>query len=81
MEKNRGNKLVRYLNELEFIDGYIYANVWMTTKIAVINMRGKVVRWIEAGHLHPVSENQDAVLNGVTFDSNSRKLILTGKLW
>jgi glutamine cyclotransferase len=70
------------LNELEFIDGYVYANVWMTTRIAVIEpATGVVVAWLDAAHLHPQPSNREMTLNGIAFDEDTRKLYVTGKLW
>jgi len=72
---------VRYLNELEFIDGYIYANIWYQDQIAVINPNtGIVVQWIDCSTLNP-KKHSEAVLNGIAFNSGTRSLYLTGKLW
>jgi len=73
---------VTMLNELELIDGYVYANVWMTTRIAVIEpATGVVVAWLDAAHLHPQPSNREMTLNGIAFDEDTRKLYVTGKLW
>jgi len=72
---------VRMLNELEWIDGFIYANVWMTTRIAVINSQsGLIHKWIEAGHIYRPRPGED-VLNGIAYHASSRKLFVTGKKW
>lgn len=72
------------LNELEYINGKIYANVWMSNKIAVIDPEdGKVTGWIDlSGILQP--QDYDAivdVLNGIAYDRVSKRLFVTGKLW
>jgi len=72
------------LNELEYVRGEIYANVWQTEKIARIDPAdGRVVGWIDlTGLLTPaeISEGAD-VLNGIAYDSLGDRLFVTGKLW
>lgn len=78
------NKPVTRLNELEYIDGQIYANVWQTDRIAIINPGdGKVTAWIDlSGLLQSQSYNQPAdVLNGIAYEREKRRLFVTGKLW
>ena len=75
---------VKELNELEYIHGQIYANVWYSNKIARISPQtGKVLGWIDLSDL--VSslglQNQDAVLNGIAYDAQHDRLFITGKLW
>lgn len=77
-------KPVANLNELEFIHGEIYANVWQTDKIARISpSTGKVIAWIDLSGLLPAAQRQnpDAVLNGIAYDSKNNRLFVTGKLW
>ena len=72
------------LNELEFVEGELFANVWQTDRIARISPQsGKVVGWIDlTGLLSPVYRRQDgAVLNGIAYDSIHKRLFVTGKLW
>jgi glutaminyl-peptide cyclotransferase len=71
------------LNELEFIDGRLYANVWLTDRIAVINpASGHVVSWVDLAALRPRTlANPDAVLNGIAYDGAGKRLFVTGKLW
>lgn len=79
-----GTVPVQELNELEYINGEIFANVWQTDKIARISLRtGKVVGWIDlAGILSPVyRRTADAVLNGIAYDAKGKRLFVTGKLW
>ncbi len=78
------NRPVRELNELEYINGEIYANVWHDNRIATIDPQsGRVNSWIDLTGLMPDGELQDpeAVLNGIAYDQASDKLIVTGKLW
>ncbi len=71
---------VTYLNELEYIDDLIYANVWMTNKIAVIDPRnGKVLAEIDATALVKEGKGKGDVLNGIA--ANDGKIYLTGKNW
>jgi glutaminyl-peptide cyclotransferase len=77
-------KPVANLNELEYIHGEIYANVWQTDRIARISpSTGKVIAWIDLSGLFPASQRQnpDAVLNGIAYDSKTNRLFVTGKLW
>jgi len=78
-----GDRPVRDLNELEFIDGQVYANVWMTDRIAIIApATGRVTGWINlAGLLARASVSGDAVLNGIAYDASRKRLFVTGKLW
>lgn len=80
---DRGGE-VQELNELEYVDGRIYANVWQTDRIAIISAAdGRVIAWADLGGLRPAStrSNPDAVLNGIAFDAARRRLFVTGKLW
>ncbi len=75
---------VAMLNELEMIQGELYANVWQTDRIAVISPKsGEVLRWIDLSNLiSPMQRRQaDAVLNGIAFDAEGKRLFVTGKLW
>jgi glutamine cyclotransferase len=77
-------KPVDQLNELEYIHGQIFANVWMTTKIARISPQtGKVLAWIQLAGILPQIEinNENAVLNGIAYDTTHDRLYVTGKLW
>jgi glutamine cyclotransferase len=79
-----GNTSVDQLNELEFVDGEIFANVWQTNRIARISPQtGKVVGWIDlTGLLSPIYRLESgAVLNGIAYDSGRKRLFVTGKLW
>jgi glutamine cyclotransferase len=75
---------VTRLNELEYIQGEIYANVWQTDRIAVISPQtGEVTRWIELDGLQSEEDNVGSagVLNGIAYDEKNNRLIVTGKLW
>jgi glutaminyl-peptide cyclotransferase len=79
-----GGVEVHDLNELEYIRGQIYANVWQTDLIAIISPKnGHVLGWADLSGLRPPSvlANPDAVLNGIAFDSVRNRLFVTGKLW
>lgn len=73
---------VRNLNELELIDGVIWANVWMTTRIALIDPSdGHVRAWLDLASLDPHLADPDAVLNGTAVDPVTHLPIVTGKRW
>ena len=75
---------VRYLNELEFVKGEIYANIWQEDRIARIDpASGRVTAWIDLeGLLQPESARTGAdVLNGIAWDAVSDRLYVTGKYW
>lgn len=73
------------LNELEFIKGFIYANIWLTDFIVKINpANGKVEGRLDLSSLAFEARNKfpDAdVLNGIAYDSATDKIYVTGKLW
>ena len=75
---------VSRLNELEFVNGRIYANVWQTDSIAIIDPAdGRVTGWLDLSGLletQPVSGQVD-VLNGIAWDAAGDRLFVTGKLW
>ena len=75
---------VNHLNELEFINGEIYANIYMTDKIARIDPKtGKILAYINLKNILPISE-RDAdtdVLNGIAYDKINNRLFVTGKKW
>jgi glutamine cyclotransferase len=71
------------LNELECVDGKVYANVWPTDTIAVIDpVAGAVEQLVDAGGLLTAAERARAdVLNGIAYNSRTRRFYLTGKHW
>jgi glutaminyl-peptide cyclotransferase len=77
-----GGLPVRNLNELEFVKGEIFANIWQTERIARIAPDGRVVGWIDLGGLLAPSERVGLdVLNGIAYDAAKDRLFVTGKLW
>jgi glutamine cyclotransferase len=79
-----GPKPIDQLNELEFVDGQVFANIWQTNRIARISPQtGEVVGWIDlSGVLSPMYQLQPgAVLNGIAYDAARKRLFVTGKLW
>ena len=78
-------KAIDRLNELEWIDGKIWANVWKTPFIVVVDAEtGDVISVIDCGSLVEdarVSNPDIDVLNGIAWDTSNRELYLTGKLW
>jgi len=75
---------VAKLNELEYVRGEVYANVWQTDRIARIAPRtGRVVGWIDLkGLLSPEDRIQPVdALNGIAYDAKHDRLFVTGKLW
>ncbi len=79
-----GGAPVRDLNELEYIRGEVYANIWHTDRIARISPEsGRVLRWIDLSGLMATGYRLDpeAVLNGIAYDAATNRLFVTGKLW
>jgi glutamine cyclotransferase len=76
-------KPVRNLNEIEFVKGEIFANVYTTDYVARINPQtGKVTGWIDLRGLLSARERASAeVLNGIAYDAAADRLFVTGKLW
>lgn len=75
---------VSRLNELEYVQGEIFANIWKTDRIARISPRsGKVVGWVDlTGLLGPQDHGGSVdVLNGIAYDAENDRLFVTGKLW
>ena len=77
-------KPVEELNELEYVRGEIYANIWHSDRIARISpSTGRVLGWIDLRGI--IDKNQltdpDAVLNGIAYDAATNRLLVTGKLW
>jgi len=79
-----GAHQIDQLNELEYIKGEIYANVWHSDRIARISPRdGHVIAWIDLSGILPNSDrvNAESVLNGIAFDPQHDRLFVTGKQW
>ncbi|MBN2466960.1 MAG: glutaminyl-peptide cyclotransferase [Deltaproteobacteria bacterium] len=78
------NGPVSLLNELEYVKGEIYANIWKTTRIARISPEnGRVVGWIDLTGLYSQHDTvyKIDVLNGIAYDVDHDRLFVTGKLW
>ena len=76
---------IGYLNELEYIRGAIYANIWLTPNIVRIDPEtGQVTDWIDLSELNDLERGQDPgvdVPNGIAYDPEGHRLFVTGKLW
>ncbi|MBL8209392.1 MAG: glutaminyl-peptide cyclotransferase [Bryobacterales bacterium] len=84
---------IRWLNELEFVNGEVYANIWQQDRIAIIRLdSGQVTGWIDLSRLrsHMVPAPKDlsglgaygkAVANGIAYDAAGGRLLVTGKRW
>ncbi|MDT8399802.1 MAG: glutaminyl-peptide cyclotransferase [Pseudomonadales bacterium] len=70
------------LNELEYIDGEVWANVWYENYLVRIDpLTGRVNSRVDLSGLQPQSGSADAVLNGIAWDETTQRLFVTGKLW
>jgi glutaminyl-peptide cyclotransferase len=77
-----GDRPVERLNELEFVKGEVYANVWLTDRIAIIApATGRVTAWLDLAALRAPARHGDDVLNGIAYDAARDRLFVTGKLW
>ncbi|HVF44614.1 MAG TPA: glutaminyl-peptide cyclotransferase [Pyrinomonadaceae bacterium] len=75
---------VEEINELEYVKGEIYANIWHENRVARIDPRdGRVAGWIDLSGLLKPGEvtDKEAVLNGIAYDEQGDRLFVTGKLW
>ena len=83
VEVRRKGAPVANLNELECVDGVIYANIWQDDHIARIEPKtGEVTAWIDAaGLLSPAESRGVDVLNGIAYLPSTGNLLVTGKLW
>jgi glutamine cyclotransferase len=79
-----GPTLIDQLNELEYINGVVYANIWHSDRIARIDPHhGHVIDWIDCAGLLPAGQKIDpeSVLNGIAYDAQHHRLFVTGKQW
>jgi glutaminyl-peptide cyclotransferase len=87
LEVTDGGRRVTLLNELEYLDGMIYANAWYERRIAAIDpTTGQVRHWIDLSGLESTMSpapdpKSGAVLNGIAYDAAGKRLFVTGKLW
>ncbi|HET6424508.1 MAG TPA: glutaminyl-peptide cyclotransferase [Planctomycetaceae bacterium] len=75
---------VDQLNELEYVDGEIYANIWYSDRIVRISPKtGEVLGWIDLSALYPARQrpSREHVLNGIAYDADKKQLYVTGKNW
>ncbi|HEX7639733.1 MAG TPA: glutaminyl-peptide cyclotransferase [Burkholderiaceae bacterium] len=76
---------VDQINELEWVEGEIYANIWQTDRIARIDPKtGRVLGWIDLAGLLPKADvipQHTDVLNGIAYDAAGKRLFVTGKMW
>jgi glutaminyl-peptide cyclotransferase len=79
-----GPRAINNVNELEYVDGELYANIWQTDRIARISpTTGAILGWIDMSGLLTAKYRNGAedVLNGIAYDSVHKRLFVTGKLW
>lgn len=84
IEVRQGRSPVDKLNELEFVNGEILANVWYSDRIARISPKdGTLLGWIDLSALYPSTQrgNREHVLNGIAYDAATQRLFVTGKNW
>lgn len=83
LEVYAGGEAVVNVNELEYINGEIFANIWHSPRIARIDARsGQVVAWIDLTVLAAKEQNgEEGVLNGIAYDKAGGRLFVTGKNW
>ncbi len=84
IEVKDAGKPVEQLNELEWVKGEIYANVWHSERIARISPQdGHVLGWIDLTGILPDNQrvNEESVLNGIAYDAQHDRLFVTGKQW
>ena len=75
---------VKGINELEFVEGELWANIWYSDLIARIDPdTGQVLGWVDASGLWPAAErpSREYVLNGIAYDAENKRIFLTGKYW
>lgn len=84
--RDRGHPLTR-INELEWVRGYVFANIWHSHRIAEIDpMNGTVVGWMDCARLvkiafHGIPPDPEDVLNGIAYDRETGDILVTGKRW
>jgi glutaminyl-peptide cyclotransferase len=77
-----GGAAVADLNELEWVRGEVWANVWHTNRIARIDpATGHVKGWLDLAAIVPRVSDPEGVLNGIAYDEQANRLLVTGKLW
>ena len=79
-----GRRRVEDLNELEYVNGQIWANIWYNDSLARIDpVTGRVVGWIDMSNLWPQSQrpSRENVLNGIAYEEATGRILVTGKNW
>ena len=77
-----GERTIDQINELEYINGKIYANVWLSDFIVIIDPdTGQVMGWVDLTGLEEKSNKHENVLNGIAYDAENNRLFVTGKRW
>lgn len=82
VQDEQGRPVTR-INELEFIDGEVWANIWYDDRIARISPDdGRVLGWLDLAHVYPAAErSREQVLNGIAYDRDADRIFVTGKNW
>ena len=76
-----GDSEVTQINELEYVNGNVYANIWKTNNLAIINPQtGQVKGWVDLSGLYQ-PKGVDDVLNGIVYNPEANELFVTGKNW
>lgn len=81
---HEGTKSINNINELEYVEGELWANIWQTDRIARISpTTGAILGWIDmSGLLSPMHRNgTEDVLNGIAYDAARKRIFVTGKFW
>jgi glutamine cyclotransferase len=83
VEAREGGRAIARLNELEYVNGEIWANIWYEDRIVRISPAdGTVLGWIDLSSLYSrAARGPEAVLNGIAYDADSARLFVTGKNW
>lgn len=84
IEVKKSGQPIKMLNELEYVEGEIFANVWQTNEIVRINpTSGEVLGVIDLSDIDKAEEKKsvDHVLNGIAYDNDKKLLYVTGKCW
>ncbi|MCJ2164496.1 MULTISPECIES: glutaminyl-peptide cyclotransferase [unclassified Pseudodesulfovibrio] len=77
-----GDKPVPRLNELEYVEGLIYANIWKSDLVAIIDpASGQVRAWLNLDPLRSRIDEKSGVANGIAYDAKGKRLFVTGKHW
>lgn len=77
-----GEEKIEQINELEYVEGVLLANIWYSDKIAAINPKtGRVIFWIDLSPLRKKLGKDAEVANGIAWDKKNKKLYVTGKNW